>query len=192
MQTLTKQSQVFMAKGLSLLGVAWVSLASAALADQVVYKCGQEITNTPLDPQLCQALRISGPTQIEGTKVQGGAPQASGRTAFNAFDATLTPSSQTTANQVMTSMGSQERQQQARTILEDELQKLNAQYAELVRLYNRGQPQLLIDESVHQPSYQQRVVALKAQIQRVERDMQSLQRELVRSGKRMADAVQTR
>ena len=92
----------------------------------------------------------------------------------------------------MTSTGSQERQQQARTILEDELQKLNAQYAELVRLYNRGQPQLLIDESVHQPSYQQRVVALKAQIQRVERDMQSLQRELVRSGKRMADAVQTR
>ena len=43
-----------------------------ALADQAVYKCGQEITNQPNDPSQCQKLLISNPTQIEGTRVQNG------------------------------------------------------------------------------------------------------------------------
>jgi hypothetical protein len=59
----------------------------------------------------------------------------------------------------------------------------------LVQLYNKGQPPLLAGESMHQANYQERVQALKVQLQRTERDMQALQRELGRHGKQ-ARAVQ--
>jgi hypothetical protein len=83
------------------------------------------------------------------------------------------------------SVEAQDRQLQARTILEDEWQRLSVQYAELVQAYNRGQPMPLAGESVHQPNYQQRAQSLKVQLLRMERDMQALQRELSRYGKRM-------
>jgi len=51
-----------------LMALPW--FAGMALADQAVYKCGQEITNQPNDPSQCQKLLISNPTQIEGTRVQ--------------------------------------------------------------------------------------------------------------------------
>jgi hypothetical protein len=73
--------------------------------------------------------------------------------------------------------------------LEDEWQRLSAQHAELVQTYNRGQPLPLAGESVHQPNYQQRAQSLKVQLQRMERDLQALQRELGRYGKRIT-AVQ--
>jgi hypothetical protein len=139
-------------------------------AQQAVYRCGQEITNQPLDPLLCQQLSTSQPTQIEGTRVQASSQQALGRAA---------------PAQMGSSVEAQDRQLQARTILEDEWQRLSVQYAELVQAYNRGQPMPLAGESVHQPNYQQRAQSLKVQLFRMERDMQALQRELSRYGKRM-------
>ena len=148
--------------------------AFSAWAHQTVYKCGQEITNQPRDPVLCQALSTSQPTQIEGTRVQTTPPQPPGIAAPAPIGSPL---------------DAQDRQLQARTILEDEWQRLSAQHAELVQTYNRGQPLPLAGESVHQPNYQQRAQSLKVQLQRMERDLQALQRELGRYGKRIT-AVQ--
>jgi hypothetical protein len=167
----------------------WIALAlnaQFALADQAVYKCGQEITNQPIDPKLCQQLNISQPTQIDGTRVQ---PLVQKGTESRVSGKSETP--ETNPPQAATSLSTltadaPDRKAQARTILEDEWQKLTTQYTELVHLYNRGQPTPLAGESLHQPNYQQRTLALKAQLQRVERDLQALQRELGRHGVRMS------
>ena len=152
-----------------------VSLAFSATANQVVYKCGQEITNQPTDPKLCQPLNISQPTQIEGTRVQTSSHKGTGTAVMDASVVQTAPAAE-----------SLERKAQARTILEDEWRKLSAQYAELVQQYNRGKPPLQSGETMHQSSDQQRVTALKTQVQRVERDLQALQRELSRYGVHMA------
>ncbi|MEY3779049.1 MAG: hypothetical protein RL103_1257 [Pseudomonadota bacterium] len=163
-----------------------LSLSFSASANPVVYRCGQEITNQPTDPQLCQPLNISQPTQIEGTRVQTSSQQVTrtgGTGASDVVEAAKPPASGVPTG---TSAESQERKAKARTILEDEWQKLSAQYAELVQQYNRGKPPLQSGETMHQSSDQQRVTALKTQVQRVERDLQALQRELSRYGVHMA------
>jgi hypothetical protein len=166
-----------------------LSLAFSATANQVVYKCGQEITNQPTDPKLCQPLNISQPTQIEGTRVQTSSHKGVGAPVRGASDVTEAVKSQASVVQTGGSTDSLERKAQARTILEDEWQKLSAQYAELVQQYSRGKPTPLAGETMHQTNDPQRGMALKAQIQRVERDLQALQRELSRYGLQMASPL---
>ena len=167
-----------------LLLLAFASLAYGVLADQAVYKCGQEITNQPLDPKACQLLSISQPTQIVGTRVQAASNQNLVVSSSSDSDAVSTRALKTALVQTGVALEAQDRKAQARTILEDEWQKLSIQYAELVHLYNRGQPTPVAGETAHLSNYQQRVQTLKAQIQRVERDMQALQREIGRYGLR--------
>lgn len=155
-----------------------VSLALSATANQVVYKCGQEITNQPTDPKLCQPLNISQPTQIEGTRVQTSSHKGTGTAVMDASVVQTGPAAD-----------SLERKAQARTILEDEWRKLSAQYAELVQQYNRGKSTPLAGETMHQTNDPQRAMALKAQVQRMERDLQALQRELSRYGLQMASPL---
>lgn len=142
-------------------------------ADQAVYQCGQELTNLPKNPELCLRLDTSSPLQIEGTKVQ--------------LSAKTEPISKSKDGQVesrppvqMSQQEAHQRQAQARTILEDERQKLGIQYAELVRNYNLGQPALLEGETRTQKAYLERVASLKTNLLRIERDLQALHRELAR------------
>ena len=149
-----------------------------ALANSAIYKCGQEVTNQPLDPQLCQKLETSAAVQIDGTRVQslptGQPPQPLSAGVQN--KGAITPAEQ------------QQRQVQSRTILEDEWQKLSAQYADLVRIYKQGQPALIPGESAQSDSYKQRVQDMKLQLQRLERDKVALQRELSRYTKNLPTA----
>jgi hypothetical protein len=160
-----------------------VSLCTAS-ADELVYKCGQEITNKPANPQQCQKLETSVPTQIEGTRVQATVSTRPRKptTEMNLERAEMPPSD---------AAASQQRALQARTILEDEWQKLSAKQAEMVRLYNQGVPALLAGETIHAPEYKQRVLSLKSQLQRIERDIQALQRELSRQSVNL-DTAQTK
>lgn len=155
-----------------------LTLAFCATANQVVYKCGQEITNQPTDLKQCQPLNISQPTQIDGTRVQTSYHKVTGTAVMDA-----------SVVQAVPSVESLERKAQARTILEDEWQKLSAQYAELVQQYNRAKPTTVSAETIHHANDPQRAMALKAQVQRVERDLQALQRELKRYGVQMASPV---
>jgi hypothetical protein len=166
-----------------------LSLAFSVMANQVVYKCGQEITNQPTDPKLCQTLNISQPTQIEGTRVQTSAQKGMGTVAMGASELTESAKAQASVVQAGPSAESVERKSQARTILEDEWQKLSTLYTELVQQYNHGHPTPLAGETIRQTSYQQRAMALKAQVQRLERDLQALQRELSRFGVSMTSPL---
>jgi len=147
--------------------------ASLTHAEQAVYRCGQEITNHPSDLTKCQKLEISGRTQIEGTRVQQ-APKESA--SLGASEPPLIRASVPKLNP----QDMQQRNAQARTILDDELLKLNAKHAELVRTYNQGRPVLMPGETPLQSQYIERVAALKSNVQRMERDIQALVRELSR------------
>jgi hypothetical protein len=153
--------------------------AGLALADQAVYKCGQEITNQPNDPSQCQKLLISNPTQIEGTRVQNGqSPRPVSAVSGTAAERiSIPPNNPQDALQ---------RNVQARTVLEDEWQKLNAKHAEMVRFFNGGQPALQEGESLQNPQYKRRVADMQIQIERMARDLMALKRELSRHTSQLA------
>jgi uncharacterized protein Yka (UPF0111/DUF47 family) len=73
-----------------------------------------------------------------------------------------------------------ERDAQARTILAQELDKARAQLAQLLQSYNDGEPEKWATETRNHQKYLNRVADMKAAIERTERDIDSLQRELVR------------
>jgi len=158
--------------------------AGIAFADQTVYKCGQEITNQPNDPSQCQKLLISKPTQIEGTRVQNG---QSPKTASTVFDKLVEPISITPNNPQEV----HQRNTQARTVLEDEWQKLSARQAEMVRIFNGGQPALQDGETLQNPQYKRRASEMQTQIERMARDLMALKRELSRHPSNLA-SVQTK
>ena len=160
-----------------LMALPW--FAGMALADQAVYKCGQEITNQPNDPSQCQKLLISNPTQIEGTRVQNGqSPKpVSAATGTAAERISIPPTKPQDTLQ---------RNVQARTVLEDEWQKLGAKQAEMVRVFNGGQPALQEGESLQNPQYKRRVAEMQIQIERMARDLMALKRELSRHTSQLA------
>ena len=153
--------------------------AGLALADQAVYKCGQEITNQPNDPSQCQKLLISNPTQIEGTRVQNGqSPKPVSAVSGTAAERISIPPTKP--------QDALQRNVQARTVLEDEWQKLSAKQAEMVRVFNGGQPALQEGESLQNPQYKRRVADMQIQIERMARDLMALKRELSRHTSQLA------
>jgi hypothetical protein len=177
MMTVGMQS---MKKTWQLLVIAMSLNVGFAAADQAVYKCGQEITNQPSDPTRCQKLLISSPTQIEGTRVQiGQASKPLNAASVAAVERPVNPSSQ--------AQDSLQRNAQARTILEDEWQKLSDRYAEMVRNFNGGQPALLVGETSQNPQYKRRTADMQVQIERMARDILALNRELARYAPNLAN-----
>jgi hypothetical protein len=139
----------------------------AAQAQQAVYRCGQEYTNAPREPGLCEPLAQQAITVINGTRP---APSpASARPPGTPAAAARTPDVQQS-----------ERDAQARTILTQELDKARAQRVQLVQSYNLGEPEKWATETRNHQKYLDRVAEMKAAIERTERDIDSLQRELTR------------
>jgi hypothetical protein len=79
-----------------------------------------------------------------------------------------------------------QRNVQARTILEDEWQKLSERYAEMVRNFNGGQPALMSGETLQHPQYKRRTAEMQIQIERMARDMLALNREMARYAPNLA------
>lgn len=190
MQTLAQQHKFSSNIWPRFIACAVWGIVFSVSAQHAVYKCGQEITNQPTDSQRCERLSLSQPTQIEGTRVQQMAPVQSTRTNNGPADILPTARSQDTVPHPSLSPDPNNRKVQARTILEDELQKLSAKYAELVQANKQGRPGPFPGGATQSADDLSRANELKVQLQRVERDMQALQRELSRHGKH-SRAVQT-
>jgi len=75
-----------------------------------------------------------------------------------------------------------QRDAQAQAVLQAELQKAQRQHADLLRAWNNGEPERRADEHRQPQKYQDRVVQLRAALQRTEADVAGLQRELSRLG----------
>lgn len=140
-------------------------LAVSALAQQAVYRCGQEYTNAPTDPARCERLASQPITVIAGTRVQGAAVAA--------------PAASTgIAAAAVASVPQKQRDDMARSIVSAELDRAQRRHADLLAEYRLGEPVRVAEEQPAQ--YQERVARLKASVERSQRDIDSLQRELAR------------
>lgn len=148
-------------------------------AQEQVFRCGQEYTNAPKEASRCERLSPQSVTVIPGLKparVDGSAPSAQPWVPGAGTPAAVAPSG------VAWSLDAPQRQrdQQARTIVATELERTRQRHAELVQEYRQGAPAKTEADAASPQKYQARVAQLKAAIERHERDIDSLQRELAR------------
>ena len=145
--------------------VGW--LVAAAQAQQTVYRCGQEYTNAPVNASLCERLTSQAITTVPGTHVQGAASVAP-PLASMAMPAPARAAAQG------------QRDDMARSILSTELAQAQQRHADLLGEYRQGEPVKTPEEIPNPARYQERVARLKASVERSQRDIDSLQRELAR------------
>ncbi len=149
-------------KSVFLLFLMLIGPAGAQAADERIYRCGNEYTNTVSDAQSknCKLISGSNVTVIQAVKP----PPAKASTPGQRAD---------TADQ-------RAKDSDARLILEAELKKADAKQAELQKEYNSGEPERTGPETRNNQKYIDRVAELKAAMGRNEADIAGIKRELSR------------
>jgi hypothetical protein len=154
--------------GLPIFAAALV-LVVPALAQDRIYRCGNEYTNTVTEAQAKNCKLVSGGnvTVVQaaarpnpGTKVASVSPGQSG--------------------QRVDASEQRAKDSDARLILESELKKAEARQLDLQKEYNNGDPEKLGPETRNNQKYLDRVAELKANIARNESDIAGIRRELSR------------
>jgi hypothetical protein len=148
-----------------LIPLAVLSCATTAWAQDRIYRCGNEYTNTVTESQAKSCKLISGGNV---TVVQAHKPNAN-RVA-----------SATQPVQRVDSGEQRAKDSDSRLILESELKKAEARRADLLKEYNNGEPEKLGPEARNQQKYLDRVTELKASIARNDNDIDGIRRELTR------------
>lgn len=172
----------FFSDALRLLAVGTVLLCVSlgVQSQESIYRCGQEYTNAPQDKRGC--IRLASPaavTVIEGTQVS--MPSASRRTPVME-DPAMVPQgrSKVEPDRLADAPLQRERDTQARAIVVQELEKARQQQAQLMQSYKQGEAEKSQLDPRGLVQSQERLTALKAAIERNQRDIDSLQRELAR------------
>ena len=147
-------------------------IACGAMAQQPVYRCGLEYTNAPLDASRCERVAPQAITVIPGTRVQ--TPAVPGAAVVAA------PSPSLPSAAAASSVPQRQRDDMARSILATELEQARQRHAQLLQEYRQGEPVRSPEETQNPQKYQERVARLQAAVERSQRDMDSLQRELMR------------
>jgi len=140
-------------------------LMSAVSAEDRIYRCGNEYTNTVSESQAKNCKLISGGNV---TVVQAQRPASATRIA--------------SAGQKVDANDQRAKDSDARQILESELKKAEARQADLLKEYNNGEPDKLGPEGRNNQKYMDRVAELKASISRNDADIAGIRRELARAG----------
>lgn len=140
--------------------------SSLAQAQERIYRCGNEYTNTVPAAQKgnCKLLEGGNVTVVQRQRFVAPVRVAAAAQAGQRVDATEQRS----------------RDSDARQILESELRKVESRQEELLREYNNGEPEKLGPETRNHQKYLDRVADLKAGIDRNESDLAGLRRELDR------------
>lgn len=155
-------------KILFLIPFAAVWMATGALAQERIYRCGNEYTNTVSESQAKNCKLVSGGNV---TVVQAHKPSATSGTRVAAA---------TQPGQRVDAGDQRAKDSDAKLILESELKKAEARQAELLKEYNNGEPEKLGPETRNNQKYLERVAELKASISRNESDIAGIRRELGR------------
>jgi hypothetical protein len=161
----------------SVIPVLLVLASWGAAAQGVIYRCGNEYTNSVTEDRAKNCTIFSGGnvTIVQSVKPAGNAQGASA--AANPVTR-ATPSNG--ANQRVDAGEQRARDSDARMILEMELKKAEARQLELQKEYNNGEPEKLGPEARNHQKYLDRVAELKAALSRNESDIAGLRRELGR------------
>jgi hypothetical protein len=159
----------------------WLAVCVAILfgpghAQQPIYRCGNEYTNTVSNPAARGCKLIEGTNVTVVPAVRLPAPVSASRAAATAAT-TATPAQ---AGQRVDAGEQRARDADARQILSAELKKAEARQSELQREYNNGEPERRGDETRNYQKYLDRVAEIKANLTRNESDLASIRRELAR------------
>lgn len=138
---------------------------TASWAQDRIYRCGNEYTNTVSEAQAKGCKLISGGNV---TVVQAHKPNA------NRVAAATQPGQRVDAGD------QRAKDSDSRLILESELKKAEARQQELIKEYNNGEPEKLGAEHLNNQKYLDRVAELKASISRNGSDIEGIRRELSR------------
>jgi hypothetical protein len=140
-----------------LIPLAATLFVANSFAQDRIYRCGNEYTNTAPSAQTrgCKLMEGGNVTVVQGTR-----PAVSG--------------------QRVDSGDQKSRDSDARQILESELKKVESRHAELLKEYNNGEPERQGSETRISQKYLDRVADLKASLARNESDIAGIRRELGR------------
>ncbi len=142
--------------------VASLSAAGLAQAQDRIYRCGNEYTNTlPPGQKGCKVVEGGNVTIVPRQRI-------------------AEPTRVAAAGSRIDGEQQRSRDADARMILEAELRRTEARQADLLREYNNGEPEKMGPEFRNHQKYLDRVAELKASIERNESDMNGLKRELGR------------
>jgi hypothetical protein len=137
-------------------------LGAAQAADEHIYRCGNEYTNTVTEAQAKSCKLISGGNVTVIPAVKPAASKAP------------------LAGQRVETAEQRAKDSDARMILEAELKKAESKQAELLKEYNNGEPERLGPETRNNQKYIDRVAELKAAIGRNDADIAGIKREIAR------------
>ena len=148
-----------------------LAFATGASAQGKIWRCGNTYTNDEAQAksQSCKLVEGGNVTVVQGTKVNGAAPSAAVRPVVAPGSSRVDAGEQ------------KARDSDAKGILEAELKKAQDRHAELLKEFNNGEPEKLGPETRNHQKYLDRVAELKAAIERNEKDIAGLQRELGRN-----------
>jgi hypothetical protein len=141
-------------------------LAVQSFAQGKVWRCGNEYTNDANIAQQrgCKVMEGGNVTVVQSPRVA-----AASSTARSPAGSPRVESSD-----------QRSRDNEARTVLESELRKVEAKQTELLKEYNNGEPEKQGAEAKNYQKYLDRVAEMKAQIARNESDIAGIRRELGR------------
>ena len=148
-----------------------MAVALPVWAQQPIYRCGNEYTNTRPD------ANARGCKLIEGgnvTVVQAVRPAKAAAKANQSANAPVNGENRVAANE------QKARDSDARLILQSELNKALQRQEALQKEYNNGTPEKLGEETRNFQKYQDRVAELKSSLARNESDIAGIRRELER------------
>lgn len=159
-------------KQIFVLFLSVLTLCQVAQAQDRIYRCGNEYTNTvpPAQAKDCKLVEGGNVTVVQGTRVNK--PAASKAQAASG----AAPSGGPRVEQAE----QKSRDSDARLVLQSELKKAEARQIELTKEYSNGEPEKRGDEVRNHQKYLERVAELKASLARNESDMAGIRRELGR------------
>jgi hypothetical protein len=165
-----------------LIPLAAVAFTGAASAQAKIFRCGNTYTNDEVQAkaQNCKLVEGGNVTVVQGTRVMAAPREGSNKVV------TAPPA----GGQRIDSTEQKARDDDARGILEAELKKAEARLAELQKEFNNGEPDKQGPEARNHQKYLDRVSELKASIERTEKDIAGLKRELGRAGNATPTAKQ--
>ena len=157
-----------------------LATAAPALAQDRIYRCGNEYTNSSASAKQrdCKLVEGGNVTVIQGTRPSA-APQSSSGAGGGGGGGGNVVTAPPSAPRIDT--GEQRaRDSDARAILEGELRRAEARQADLLREYGNGTPDRLPNETPDSQKYRDRVAELKASIARNDGDIAGIKREIAR------------
>ncbi|GAC1355567.1 MAG: hypothetical protein NVSMB34_08910 [Variovorax sp.] len=157
----------------SLVFLAGPLIALPALAQERVWRCGNEYTNNATIAQQkgCKVMEGGNVTVVQGSRPAGG-----GAAAGSGSAAARAPAGSPRVEGV----DQRARDGEARSVLEAELRKAEARQAELQKNYNNGEPEKQGSEGRNYQKYLDRVAEMKAELARNESDIAGIRREIGR------------